>query len=74
MKVKLLFRAVKEQTFSKGNGIKTTEGRDQCDNKTTILSKNRCVCVLTWSPEGKGRLLNIRTIKFPDLFPPPLDT
>ena len=39
-KVKLLFCAVKEQTFSKGTGIETTEGRDQCDNKMTILSEN----------------------------------
>jgi hypothetical protein len=73
MKVKLLFRAVKEQTFSKGNGIEMTEGQDQCDNKMTILSENRCVCVLIWSLGGKGRLSNVRTIKFPNS-PPPLDT
>ncbi len=41
MKVKFLFRAVKELTFSTGNGIKMTAGRAQCDNKMTILSENR---------------------------------
>ena len=32
-KVNFLFSSVKEQRFSKVNGIETTEGRDQCDNK-----------------------------------------
>ena len=45
-KVKLLFCAVKEQTFSKGNGIKMTEGWDQCDNKITIFSENRYFVLL----------------------------
>ena len=35
-----------EQTFSKGNGIETTEGRDQCDSKMTILSENRSFVLL----------------------------
>jgi hypothetical protein len=46
MKVKFLFRAVKELTFSTGNGIKMTAGRAQCDNKMTILSENRYFVLL----------------------------
>ena len=45
-KVKFLFRAVKEQMFSNVNGIETTEGQDQYDNKMTILSKNRYFVLL----------------------------
>ena len=46
MKVKCLFRAVKELTFSTGNGIEMTAGRAQCDNKMTILSEKRYFVLL----------------------------
>ena len=32
--------------FSKENGIETTEGQDQCDNKMTILSEKRYFVLL----------------------------
>jgi transcription initiation factor TFIID subunit 6 len=33
--------------------------------------RRRKVCVLTWPPEGEGRLSIIGTTKSPDLYPPP---